>query len=173
MRLPISAEASKSILVDDDASPEVAGYKWRLDQHGYPYRTIRRMVDGCCRKGRLMLHRLVAGASVGQVVDHINGDVLDCRRENLRICTVRENRANVVSSKNRKLGGYKGVSWHSTRGKWFATIRGGIIGLDGRRKTLFLGEFTDPAEAAHAYDKKAREVFGEFAALNFPEEQNG
>jgi hypothetical protein len=95
----------------------------------------------------------------GQEVDHVNLDTLDHRRVNLRLCTCRENHFN-----RRKYGngssGYKGVSWYRPYRKWrvYAT-------KDGR--THHLGYFDTKADAARAYDAKARELFGEFARCNF------
>ena len=58
---------------------------------------------------------------------------------------------------------YKGVSWSSQYQAWRACIM-----LDG--KTKFLGRFWEEEDAAHAYDDAAREHFGEYAFLNFPDE---
>jgi len=94
-------------------------------------------------------------------VDHINGNPLDNRRENLRICTRAQNTCNrkaVVNSKS----GYKGVTKKNSSRKWIPEIR-----KDGKK--LYLGSYNTPEEAAKAYDKAAKEIFGEFAKLNFPD----
>ncbi len=89
-------------------------------------------------------------------IDHINGDSLDNRRRNLRICTQADN----VKNSNRRIGlsGFRGVSWKGTC--WYSQI-----GVDGRRK--FLGYFHCPVLAAKAYDEAARKFHGEFAITNF------
>jgi hypothetical protein len=95
------------------------------------------------------------------VVDHKNGDKLDNRRENLRICTIAENiRNSKTSTKKGKTSRYKGVYWVGRIKKWVARIH-----VD--RKGLHVGVFTDEAEAARAYDVAARQHFGEFARTNF------
>lgn len=99
------------------------------------------------------LHRFITGAANGQIVDHVNGDGLDCRRENLRLCSQAENTRNRrISSGASK---FKGVYWRKDLGKWVAAIQ---------HKTL--GFFLNEVDAAAAYDKAAIGAYGEFAALN-------
>ena len=107
------------------------------------------------------LHRFILNAPEGVVVDHINRDKSDNRRENLRLCTQAEN---VMNSK--RVSGaskYKGVQFSKKYSKWTAYIT-----FSGRGKQI--GTYMDEVEAAKAYDKKALELFGEFAYLNFPDE---
>jgi hypothetical protein len=136
----------------------------------YVQRTVR--PPGSGRNGKktsLSLHRFILEAKPGEVVDHKNGRPLDNTRENLRLCTPRENTTNVTSSKNQKLGGWKGVSWNKNAGKWEANIAGGAVRENGKRKRIYLGLFTDPVAASHAYDAAAVRYFGEFANINHPE----
>ena len=108
------------------------------------------------------LHRLLMDAPAGSLVDHINGDTLDCRRENLRFATPRQSVGNIKIRKD-NTSGYRGVTWHKRGGKWNARIHN-----DGR--VVSLGLFDDVEDAARAYDVAAREWFGpEFARLNFPD----
>ena len=110
----------------------------------------------------LSMHRMVANAPKGLFVDHINHNGLDNRRRNLRVCTYIENQRN----KRPKPGctsEYKGVHWCKGRNKFRANIY-------LNRKAIHLGYFKNEIEAARAYDKKAKELFGEFAYLNFPAE---
>ena len=95
----------------------------------------------------------------GFQVDHINHDTLDNRKINLRICTVAENQYNQQIKNVKKTSKYKGVSW-SPRHKSF---RADIYKGEGH---WFLGYYKDEFEAAQAYDKKAIELFGEFARPN-------
>jgi hypothetical protein len=168
----ISLPDGTSSLVDPEDFARFGHLRWCLkrkrSQPGrvYVQRTVVR--DG--RKTAVMLHREIMSAAPGQLVDHRNGDTRDNRRSNLRICTARENTTNVTRSKLQKLGGYKGVSWHPGARKWQANICAGEPRANGKRKQVYLGLFTDPVAAAHAYDAAALKHFGEFAALNFPEE---
>jgi hypothetical protein len=164
-------------LVDADDYPAISAHTWHLkrkrnDPHRrYAQRTISLGKGHNPPKTARVMHRQIMGVTDPKVlVDHRNGDGLDNRRSNLRLTDARGNTTNVVSSKLRKAGGYKGVSWNKGAGKWQVSICGGEPRPNGKRKQLYLGLFTDPAAAARAYDAKAIEVFGEFAALNFPRE---
>ena len=114
------------------------------------------------RKVKLYIHRLIMDAPKGMDVDHINGNPLDNRKSNLRICTHAENQRNKGAYKN-NTSGYKGVSWYKRDKKW-------IAGIKHNNKGIYIGLFEDKEEAARAYDKKAKELHGEFAYLNFPDE---
>ena len=100
------------------------------------------------------LARLLMQPPEGLQVDHINGDTLDNRRMNLRICTPAENRRNSV----RGDGKFKGVA-QCTRYTWMAYIT-----KDGAR--FHLGTFTAPEKAAAAYNGAAIVLHGRFANLN-------
>lgn len=104
-----------------------------------------------------LLHRLIMGEPELMVVDHINGNTLDNRRHNLRICTQAQNLANRKKNSNWKYSKYKGVGWHRQNSSFTASCK--------RKK---IGYFKNEIEAALAYDKCAKEFYGEFAKLNFP-----
>jgi hypothetical protein len=104
------------------------------------------------------LHREIMQPPEGLCVDHINGDGLDNRKSNLRICTSAEN------SKGQRVlrrGGsrFKGVYWNKRWKKWVAQIRVNY-------KLLSLGGFDEEEKAARAYNDAALKHFGEFARLN-------
>ena len=94
----------------------------------------------------------------GMEVDHINGNTLDCRRENLRIVTSRQNTMNIHIIRGKSC--YKGVFWNKDIEKWYSRI--GV-----NYKLINLGYFASEIEAAKAYDRAALKHFGEFARLNF------
>ncbi len=104
----------------------------------------------------------------GMHVDHINGNPLDNRRDNLRMATPMQNSANAhkrpgCSSK------YKGVSWDKRAEQWRAELN--LTGRSGSKGTrLLLGRFDSEIVAGLCYDQVAREWYGEFARLNFPEQ---
>ncbi len=137
-----------SALIDVEDHQKVCGTKWHFSE-GYV-----KNADG----GRL--HRLIMDLQPNShlEVDHINHDTLDNRKLNLRVCTHKEN------TRNRKIGssntsGFKGIDFKKDTGKWTARI-----GVNGDRE--YLGSFVNILDAAKAYDKKAVELFGEFAATN-------
>lgn len=139
-------------LIDADNFDWLASWSWRVDAPcgDYPY--------AVCRANRQRMHRLVMHAKPGQMVDHINGDTLDNRRSNLRICTAVQNRQNSKPQGGRK---FKGVV--KKRSKYEPVIR-----VNGR--IVRLGVFDLPETAARAYDSAAAHFFGQFARLNFPRE---
>jgi hypothetical protein len=92
-------------------------------------------------------------------IDHANRVRSDNRWENIRDAHQGGNKFN-RSMSSRNTSGYKGVVWSKTRQKWLAQIRKGYA-----RTTI--GAFSCPIKAAAAYDKAAKEKFGEYAALNF------
>jgi len=95
-------------------------------------------------------------------VDHINRDSLDDRFENLRDVTQAENNYNKDVYKSNKTG-FKGVN--KKAGRYWARITHNKI-------TYRLGYHDTPEDAARAYDRKAKELLGDKAILNFPEENS-
>jgi len=95
----------------------------------------------------------------GLVVDHINHNPVNNRRGNLRNCTWLENQRNRRFVRNKS--GFVGVYPHGK--KWRAVVR-----IDG--KVVYREVFDDKIEAAKARDRKAYELYGPFAYLNFPDE---
>jgi hypothetical protein len=106
------------------------------------------------------MHRQILDAAEGKFVDHINHNGLDNRRANLRIVTKEQNNWNKRKYFGNYSSRYKGVSRPKNCGKWRAKIF-------YKGKGIFMGYFDDEESAAKAYDAKARELFGEYAALNF------
>ncbi len=104
------------------------------------------------------MHRMLMNPSEGKVVDHIDGNGLNNRRANLRLCTPTQNRRN--TRPRRKTSAFLGVSRRGD--KYLARIK-------HRGRSLYLGLFDTEVEAAQARDDKAKELFGEFAWLNFPD----
>lgn len=101
------------------------------------------------------LHRMIMGVTDPKVlVDHIDGNGLNCRRENLRVTDHTGNACN-ASLRSDNTSGYKGVGYNKKARKWVATIQ-----KDGKRKHV--GTFATPELAAEAYARAAEELHGEF-----------
>lgn len=147
--------------VDDADYPRIAGRRWRASVgYGGTVYAARRVKVGD-RWETIYMHREVIGAGEGEIVDHADGDGLNNTRANLRVATPSQNAAN-ARRRCDNASGYRGVSWYKGYGRWQATIR-----VRGRKKHL--GYYATPQEAALAFDRAAREIFGDFARLNFPE----
>src|SRR5207237_1451145 len=134
---------------------KVTQHNWHVDKDGYP-RTNIRLSDG--RWTTLRLHNLISPPPLGQVNDHWNGVKLDCRKENLRLCTQPENRRSNRKQKNNTTG-YRGVRWAGREARWVA-----MIGFESQE--ICLGYYRDKEEAAYAYDQAALQLFGEYARPN-------
>jgi hypothetical protein len=157
MSKEIPLTQGKLAIVDDDDYEELSQYQWYA-KCSYSMWYAVRDVGKVPHRKHIRMHRVIAKVSDGLSVDHINGDSLDNRKENLRICTHKEN------SQNRKMpsnntSGYKGVSVIAS-GKYQASI-----GVNG--ELIYLGLFGSAKQAALAYDKAAIEYHGRFSNTNF------
>ena len=147
----------KGVALVDDADFElVTMFKWHMKSKGRAATNLPK-ISG--KQPTLLMHRLIMDAKAGQQIDHINGDPLDNRRENLRFCTASQNKANTKRHSD-CTSGYKGVTWQKSVDKWQAQIQ-----VNGKKK--YLGCFGTADDAAKAYDQAAIEHFGEFARPNF------
>jgi len=147
-------------LIDDDDLEKVGSgwYAMFVESVG-SYYAMRHKGKGL----ETMAKAVMAPVPRGLCVDHINHDTLDNRRQNLRIATRAQNQHNKRINKN-NTSGYKGVSWSARLNKWQAGIR-------FKNKNIHIGYYYDPEFAARKYDEKARQLFGEFAFLNFPDQE--
>lgn len=152
MTRKIPLTQGKYAVVDDEDFIWLSEYKWFYHK-GYAVRKKN--------KRHIYMHREINQTPPDQMCDHADGDGLNNQRRNLRNCTNSQNQANGRLRVD-NTSQYKGVARNKSRGAWFAQIRFG-----GKRKNL--GHFDDPADAARAYDTAAKELYGEFAKLNFPD----
>lgn len=160
--------ARHTAMIDDSDGRQTA-FTWRLTNNGYAMRQIKLPGAKPRRSAYFLLHREILDLRPGDPnVDHINGDKLDCRRSNLRLCPLGQVQ-NIQNAAKRKLhkgkpchSRHKGVSidvGHNGNPHWRADIT-----VD--RKRRFLGWFDDEDDAGRAYNREARKHFGEFARLN-------
>jgi hypothetical protein len=129
-------------------------YTWHINR-GYPETNIT-IND---KKTTKRLHQFLINTNLGEVVDHINGDTLDNRRNNLRIANYQQNAAN-SRKQNKKIHSskFKGVTFVKRDNKWLARIT-----FNGITKHKY---FDTEIDAAKFYNKYALEYFGDFAKLN-------
>ena len=148
-------------LVDDDQFDLLMQYRWSaVSFRGGKYWYAGFMPwNGGGKRRTIFMHRMIANPPAGLVVDHINGNTLDNRVANLRVCTRGQNAINRKKSTTPTSSVYKGVSW--SKNAWQAAV---CVG----QKHQYLGRFKSERDAAIAYDVAAAKVFGEFANLNFP-----
>jgi hypothetical protein len=149
----------KFSLLDNVDFDRLSARKWYVDRKGY----VRQSHTG------KKLHRLVLDAPPDKQVDHINGDKLDNRRANLRLCTNTENQWNRAKLK-RNTSGYQGAmlikSYQAKGWKCWQSV------ISHNGKKISLGYYATAQEAGAAYNKAAVSLRGEFAALGRVEKSN-
>jgi hypothetical protein len=145
---------SKSF-VDDNDYDLVSKYQWHINsRRGLKYAVAT--IDG----EPVLMHRLITQAPNGVMVDHINGNGLDNRRVNLRLCTHSQNMRNRKMHSNNATG-FKGVYKDGrckTTKKYCAQIR-----FNGKR--IYLGRYTTPEEAYQVYCDASVKYHGEFGRI--------
>lgn len=151
----------RATLIDAADAHLLANRTWRAYKSARDRTFYARAHTSRTRKKKitLLLHRVIIGAQAGEIVDHVNGDGLDNRRCNLRLCTPFESASN-RSPCARFKSKYKGVDPHE--GMWRARIT-------SNRKPKLLGEFKTEIEAALMYNFAALIYHGDFARLNVME----
>lgn len=115
----------------------------------------RNNLTACGKRTAVYMHREILGHPAGFDVDHIDGNGLNNKRENLRIATVSQNAYNSLTPKN-NTSGYKGATFHNRFGRWIAKI-------SAEGKSHHLGYFDTPEEAHAAYCEASKRLHGEFA----------
>ena len=172
MSCEISLTRGLIALFDDEDFELVNSFKWHanrgrsLNEVWYAYACLGKAQAMQFGKRHLGLHRLLMDfPKAPLMVDHINGNGLDNRRENLRIVNASQNQMNRVGNPRRtnKYSKHKGVTWRSKNKTWQVSIC--AYGVHRH-----IGYFADEVEAALAYDREAILHHGEFALLNFPNE---
>lgn len=144
----------KIVLVDDEDFDKVSSLTWYCTHNGYAINELIRNK----KRTRTLMHRMLLDCPAEKIIDHINSNKLDNRKENLRICSRAENNRNLkIHSKNTT--GYKGVHFFKKLNKYQAYISVNYSRIN-------LGYFKLAKDAAMAYNKAAIELHGEFAKLN-------
>lgn len=139
-----------NVIIDDEDYERVNKYSWNIHKN-YVRTTIY-----IPEKKEIRLHRLLLGIENSDVdIDHINGNTLDNRKQNLRPCSHSENMQNCKKYIN-NTSDYKGVNFINN--KWLARIQ-------VNNKRIFLGYFNTPEKAYEAYCEASKKYHGEFGRL--------
>lgn len=150
------------VLVDDEDYERLKHFKWYRHQSKRPTH-MSSPAYACTpkpnKKGMDMMHRIIMGAKTGEFIDHVDGNGLNNQKCNLRICTIQQNGFNQKKQQRKTSSQFKGVRKKKDVKYWEAYIK-------INQKWTFLGHHKSEIEAAKAYNRKAQEIFGEFALLN-------
>lgn len=158
--IEIKLSKGKVAMVDDEDYERINKFKWftyeklYLKCSSYAMTNIR--ISG--KRRHLQMHRFIMNTPENLQVDHIDHNGLNNQKSNLRNCTRQQNNFNSRSQK----GNYKGVfiDKKNKKNPFRARIR-------HNTKEIYIGSFKTAKEAGFAYDNKAKELFKEFAHLNF------
>ena len=143
------------VIVDDEDYERISMFSWRLSIN-----YARRWFRSNGKLASVLMHRQIMGEQ-NPMYDHRDGNGLNNQKENLRPCTGTQNNGNRrINKMPYHSSKYKGVCFHIRKKKWHA-------GVKFNNHRFHLGTFDNELDAAKAYDRKAEELFGEFANVNF------
>jgi hypothetical protein len=137
-----------------EAFPRSWSAVYKNEKGGKKEYVSARAERGKGNNSRIALHRYLTDAPKGLVVDHINGNPLDNRQENLRICDQASNMQNFNGLASDNKSGVRGVNWYKAYSKWRAS-------WCYRGKRYHVGYFDDIKEAEKAIETKKREILGD------------
>ena len=144
-------------IVDDEDFIALSVFKWCVTNRMGKFYAVRRPPGQ--RGGNLIaMHRWIMKAPKGLDVDHINGDSLDNRRTNLRVCTHRDNLRNRRGPTRISTTGIRGVGWDKSRNKFTVKLKLGD-------RTKFLGRFDELSLATKTANEARVKYFGEYAGV--------
>lgn len=164
----IGLTQGKYVVVDDEDFDWLNSFRWTYSNRGYAFRNSSVKLgeaDNAYKRQVIYLHKFILGIGLNQMGDHISGNKLDNRRENLRIVTKQQNNHNSLGSSNSR-SKYKGVVFGKNdkgKNRWRSSITLNY-------KKFFLGSFYTEIDAALAYDIAAIYYFGDYAKTNFPKD---
>ncbi len=149
------------VLIDDEDYDKIKHFVWNAKLSGNGKFYIQHVSKGprpIQKSKTFYLHRLIMGSPKGFDIDHINGNPLDNRKENLRICTRSQNTMNSGKPKT-NTSGYKGVHLSKKHGSYAAAIT-------VNKKIIYLGSFKTAEEAYEVYKAASVKYHGEFSRLD-------
>lgn len=163
---------NKETLVDSDDYEKLSLYSWFTQVNKQSSGNFKYYGRGEVNGKKVMLHRFILNITDRTVqVDHINGNSLDNRKSNLRICTSSQNNQNARKTNKKTKSKYKGVIYSPIRSNGKPRKSPWTARIQKNKERISLGFYKTEEEAARAYDIKAKELFGEFAVLNFSQQE--
>lgn len=138
-------------IVDAADFQRVSQYKWTVMKTKHRFYAYHKIGS---RRTTELMHRFILSAPPGLQVDHINGDGLDNRRSNLRLCSNAENSRNQLKRRGTS-SQYKGVCWNKAKNTWIAQIKVNY-------QVIYLGCFETEEEAHAAYCAASAKYHGDF-----------
>jgi hypothetical protein len=154
----IQLTQGKVALVDDEDFEYLNQFRWFSNNMNGKFYVGRYITVSKYKQIRISMHRFIMKPEKGMVIDHLDRNPLNNQKNNLRICTHSDNMRNCkISIKN--TSGYKGVSFVKKNNTYKSAIK-------FNKRTIYLGYYIDPIDAARAYNTAAIKYFGEFAHLN-------
>jgi hypothetical protein len=148
----------KVAIVDNEDYDYLNQFKWYASNKNGKFYVQKKITVSKNKTTCISMHRFIMKPNKGMVIDHLDGNPLNNKKNNLRICTHAENMRNSKIRINNK-SGYKGVSYQENSNNYRASIRFNNIKIN-------IGDFIDPIDAARAYNAAALKYHGEFAHLN-------
>lgn len=140
MTVEIAMWNSSLPAVIDDGDAELLRFKWRLNERGYAIRHCEIRVAGRIVRKMKLAHAVLGFPPSGMVVDHINRDRLDNRKDNLRMIPANKNAQN-CNARSNNITGLRGSMLRKDTGKYLAHVR--LNGVNIR-----LGYYETAIEAA-------------------------
>jgi len=144
----------KFAIIDLDDVDKVKNYNWHAQKIRNTYYAVR--IEN---KKHVYLHHIVIPKKLHYQTDHEDRNGLNCRKNNLRYCTHRQNILNQAKHVENTSSKFKGVCWSKWHKKWMAKI-------EVKRQQIYLGFYNSEVEAAKIYDQAVLKHFGDFGITN-------
>ncbi len=143
-------------VIDDTDFDNLKAFNWFAVKDRDRWYAATSIVRDDGKRQLLRMHRFVADAPAEMQVDHINGNGLDNRRSNLRVCTHQENQWNRQAAPRNSTTGLQGVNYNKANKNFRAAIK-------HNKKSIHLGVFSTKEAAFEAYKAASIKFKGEFS----------
>ena len=158
MEIQLTGKKEGKVIVSPEDYELLSQYIWNQDKNGY--------VSGRINGKNYPIHRFIMDAKKGQKIDHINGNTLDNRRENLRLATISQNNQNLHRDKTdgTYTSKFRGVYYSKNDKRYSSKIKHNY-------KQYWLGYFDNEIDAAEAFDMYVVHNKLDFYGLNYPDKK--